>query len=86
MQQEAQIKMQLMEQEFQYNMQLAQARVGQERDREQFIEDRKDKRTKLQATQQSDLINQRQNDLLPTNFEAPDAGGLGFGVDQFEPQ
>jgi len=86
MQTEALIKKELMQLEFQYNMQLAQAKIGQDKEKEQFIEDRKDKRTKLQATQQSELINQRQNDLLPTNFEAPDAGGLGFGVDQFEPQ
>jgi hypothetical protein len=33
-------------------------------------EDRKDERTKLQATQQSELINQRQNDLPPKNFES----------------
>ena len=37
--------------------------------KEQEIEDRKDKRTRIQATQQSQMINQRQNDLLPTNFE-----------------
>jgi hypothetical protein len=87
MQQEAQIKMQLMEQEFQYNMQLAQARVGQEREREQFIEDRKDKRTKIQATQQSELIDQRKNDLLPKDFESAGFDNLGgFGLEQFEPR
>ena len=39
--------------------------------REKEIEDRKDKRTKLQATQQSQMISQRQNDLAPTDFESP---------------
>jgi hypothetical protein len=38
--------------------------------KEAQIEDRKDKRTEMQATQQSKLISQRQNDLPPTNFEA----------------
>ena len=32
-------------------------------------EDRKDQRTEMQATQQSELIDQRKNDLLPKNFE-----------------
>jgi len=87
MQQEAQIKMQLMDREFEYNMQLAKAKVGQEQAKEQFIEDRKDKRTKLQATQQSELIDQRKNDLLPKNFESAGNDNLGgFGLEQFEPR
>jgi hypothetical protein len=32
-------------------------------------EDRKDQRTKIQATQQSELIEQRKNNTLPKNFE-----------------
>ena len=50
--------------------------------KEQYIEDRKDKRTKLHATQQSELIDQRKNDLLPKDFENPDNLG-GFGMEQF---
>ena len=69
MQEEAQIKRQLMEIEFGYNMQLAQATTQRQTSREAEIEDRKDNRTKLQATQQSQMIDQRQNDLLPTDFE-----------------
>ena len=50
-------------------------------------EDRKDDRTKLQATQQSQLISQRQNDELPTDFESAGNDSLGgFNLDQFEPQ
>ena len=37
--------------------------------KEADIEDRKDKRTRIQATQQSKMIDQRKNDLLPTDFE-----------------
>jgi hypothetical protein len=37
--------------------------------KEKMIEDRKDERTRIQATQQSQLIDQRKNDLLPTDFE-----------------
>ena len=68
-------------------LQLAQAKLGREKEKEQFIEDRKDKRTKIQATQQSKMIEQRQNDLLPTDFESAGNDNLGgFGLEQFTPQ
>ncbi len=87
MEQEALIKKQLMAEEFQYQLQLAQAKINTDRQKEQFIEDRKDKRTKIQATQQSKMIEQRQNDLLPTDFESAGMDNLGgFGLEQFEPQ
>ena len=69
MEQEAIIKKQLMEQKFEYDMQLTQADIKVTSSREKEIEDRKDKRTKLQATQQSKMISQRQNDSAPTDFE-----------------
>ena len=37
-----------------------------------MIEDRKDKRSKIEATQQSELISQRQNDSLPIDFTESD--------------
>jgi len=84
MEQEALIKKQLMAEEFQYSLQLAQAQIGRDKQKEQFIEDRKDKRTKIQATQQSKMIEQRQNDLLPTDFESTGNDNLGgFGLEQF---
>ena len=87
MEQEALIKKQLMAEEFNYQLQLAQAKVGRDKEKEQFIEDRKDKRTKIQATQQSKMIEQRQNDLLPTDFESAGNDNLGgFGLEQFMPQ
>ena len=87
MEQEALIKKQLMAEEFQYNLQLAQAKISRDKEKEQFIEDRKDKRTKIQATQQSQMIEQRQNDLLPTDFESAGNDNLGgFGLEQFTPQ
>ncbi len=95
---EAELKKQLMEQEFQYNMQLAKAKLSREKEKEQFIEDRKDQRTKIEGTQQSQMIDQRKNNLLPMDFETPtpeapdsfesmgnDSLG-GFGMDQFVPQ
>ena len=87
MEQEALIKKQLMAEEFQYSLQLAQAQIDRDKQKEQFIEDRKDKRTKIQATQQSKMIEQRQNDLLPTDFESAGNDNLGgFGLEQFTPQ
>ena len=69
MQTENQLKLQLMAQEFEYDMKLKQMDVDTNTKKEAQIEDRKDKRTEMQATQQSKLISQRQNDLPPTNFE-----------------
>ena len=87
LQTEAEIKKQLMAEEFNYQMQLAQVRAQAERDKEKEIEDRKDERTRIQATQQSELIAQRQNDELPKNFESAGFDTLGgFGLEQFEPR
>ena len=87
MEREAQIKQQLMELEFNFNMQLAKAQGQAKRDTEAFKEDRKDERTKIQATQQSELIDQRKNDLLPKNFESAGSDTLGgFGLEQFMPR
>ena len=86
MQTEAQIKRELMAEEFQYNIQLAQAQIGAAQAKEQEIEDRKDKRIKMQGTQQSELINQRQTDGLPKDFESSGNDVLGvFGLEQFGP-
>ena len=87
MQTEAQIKRELMAEEFNYQMQLAQIRANAEAGKIAEVEDRKDKRTKIQATQQSELINQRQNDLLPKDFESQGNDGLGgFNLEQFTPR
>jgi len=84
---EAQIKQMLMEQEFGYNLQLAQAKVNAEATREKEIEDRKDKRARIIGTQQSQMISQRQNDELPKDFESAGNDALGgFGLEQFEPR
>ena len=87
MEREAQIKQQLMELEFNYNMQLTQAQGQSKKSQEEFKEDRKDERTKIQATQQSELIDQRKNDLLPKNFESAGNDTMGgFGLEQFGPK
>ena len=87
MQTEAQIKRELMAEEFNYQMQLAQIKANAEAGKIAEVEDRKDKRTKIQATQQSELINQRQNDLLPKDFESQGNDTLGgFNLEQFAPR
>ena len=84
MQAEAEIKRGLMAEEFGYQMKLAQVKANSEGSKEKEIEDRKDERTKIQATQQSELISQRQNDSLPTNFESSGNDTLGgFGLENF---
>jgi len=69
MEMKAQLDMKALEMRYQFDMQLKQMDVSRVKEREQFIEDRKDNRTKLQATQQSAMIQQRQQELLPTDFE-----------------
>ena len=87
MEQEALIKKQLMAEEFGYQMQLAQMHAKSATQKEQEIEDRKDKRVRIQGTQQSELIDQRQNDLLPKDFESSGNDNLdGFGLEQFGPR
>jgi len=66
---ESQIKRELMDLEFNYNMQLGEQKIIQENKKEQEIENRKDKRTKIVGTQQSAMIDQKKNDLTPIDFE-----------------
>ena len=66
---EAQVKKDLMELEFNYNMQLGQQKVNTVASREKEIEERKDKRTRIVGTQQSMIANQKQRELDPIDFE-----------------
>jgi hypothetical protein len=86
--QEAEIKSQLMQQEFQYNMQLRQMDTQIVMDKEKEKEDRKDERTRIQASQQSELIDQRKKEKPPKNFESTGNDILrgDFGLGQFEPR
>jgi len=68
-----------MQQKFEYDMQLKQLEIQAIQQKESSIEDRKDKRSKMEATQQSEMISQRQNDSLPKDFEnEPDMGMQAF--------
>ena len=69
MQVASQIKQQEMQVQFDFDKQLKEMEVDQMIQREKYIEDRKDNRTKLEGTQQSKMIDQRKFDLLPTNFQ-----------------
>ena len=79
LQQEMMLKKELMEQEFNFNMQLRQMEVNAVDKKETQKEDRKDERTKIQATQQSEMIDQRNNGKAPKNFES--AGNDSIGGD-----
>jgi RecA/RadA recombinase len=88
MQQEAMLKKELMNHEFQLNMQIKQMETEILKEREKQKEDRKDERTKIQATQQSELIDQRKKESPPKNFESSgnDIMGGGFGLNAFDPR
>tara|TARA_R110002020_G_scaffold96889_1_gene231512 strand:+ start:14781 stop:17198 length:2418 start_codon:yes stop_codon:yes gene_type:complete len=83
MEKEAQIKRELMQVKHEFDMKLAQLDVEARTMKEQEIEDRKDKRTKIQATQQSEMISQRKNDTMPVDFENNEQLPGGFDLDAF---
>ena len=74
--------------EFQMNMQLKGVEADAYKNRESFKEDRKDKRSKMEASQQSELIDQRKNNLPPKNFESAGNDILSgdFDLGSFEPK
>ena len=87
MEREAQLKKELMQLEFEMNMQLKQKEVEASTQKEKQKEDRKDERTKIQATQQSEMIEQRKQGTTPKNFESAGFDNLGgFDLEQFEPR
>tara|TARA_X000000368_G_scaffold417025_1_gene412308 strand:+ start:506 stop:2929 length:2424 start_codon:yes stop_codon:yes gene_type:complete len=84
---EAAIKKELMLHEFQLNVKLKEMDLNVINDKEKYKEDRKDDRTKIQASQQSELIEQRKNNTPPKNFESAGFDNLGgFGLEQFDPR
>jgi len=88
MMQEVAHKKELMELEFQMNMRLKGVEVDGVKTREKEKEDRKDERTKIQATQQSEMIEQRNSGKPPKNFESSgnDILGGGFDLGVFDPR
>jgi hypothetical protein len=74
---EALIKKELMAQEFQYNMQLKQLETQAKSATQLLSENRKDDRTRMQATQQSAMIDQKENQKPAQNFESSGNDVLG---------
>ena len=69
MQIQSELEMQKMQKRFEFDLQLKQMEVQATTRKEQEIENRKDKRIKMEGTQQSKMITQRQNDGPSINFE-----------------
>ena len=65
-----------MQLEFQYAMQLKQLEAKTKNAGQLLQENRKDERTKIQATQQSEMIDQKENQKPSQDFQNP-SGGLG---------
>ena len=84
---ESVIKKDLMDHEFRINMALEQGKTS-DFAKERFKEDRKDERTKIQASQQSELIDQRNTGKPPKRFESAGNDILSgdFDLGAFEPR
>jgi hypothetical protein len=76
------VKKQLMADEFNYKLQIAGIDAQSQNQKIKAIEDRKDARTKMQGTQQSQLIDQKKNDSAPKDFESDfdNLSSLGTGL------
>ena len=83
---EAQLKAQLMDQEFRYNLQLQGMTEGALANRETSRENAKKDRISQQNSEQSQLINQRKNNLPPKNFESNEDSLDGFDLSEFSPR
>ena len=81
-------KKELMALEFQYNMQLKGIETAGQEGKEKEKEDRKDERTRIQASQQSEMIEQRNTGKPPKNFESAGNDILSgdFDLGAFDPR
>ena len=71
---------QLMQMEFQFNMRLKQLEAKTKTETQILAENRKDNRTRIQATQQSAMIDQKENKKPSQNFESGQDGPLSSGI------
>lgn len=83
---EADLKSRLMQQEFELNLQLRAMDAQQLTSREDKREKAKSQRISQQNTEQSQLINQRKNNLPPKNFESNEDSLDGFDLAEFNPR
>ena len=88
LQSEAMLKKELMNHEFQINMKLKEMEIESLKQKETTKEDRKDERTRIQASQQSELIDQRKTGKPPKKFESTSNDILSgdFDLGMFEPR
>ena len=88
MQQEKELKKELMKYEFDLNIALKDKEGEVFTSREKYKKDRKDERTRIQASQQSKLIEQRKDNKGEQEFESAgnDTMGSGFNLEVFEPR
>jgi hypothetical protein len=83
---EGEIKKQLITMQFEFDKQLKAMDLQKMEQKEADIEDRKDKRTQMQATQQSKMIQQRQTDGTPIDFEDDTDANVANLMQQFVPK
>ncbi len=86
MERQAELKKVLMKEEFMYQMQLKGVELNELREREAARENAKSDRISRQNTEQSKLIQQRQEKLPPINFESNEDSLDGFDLAEFEPR
>ena len=82
------LKKELMNHEFQINMRLREMELEALKQKDSNKEDRKDERTRIQASQQSELIDQRKTGKPPKKFESTSNDILSgdFDLGMFEPR
>jgi hypothetical protein len=88
LQNEKELKKELMKYEFDLNMAIKDKEAEAFTNKEKYKEDRKDERTRIQASQQSQLIEQRKDRKGEQAFESAgnDTMGSGFNLEMFEPR
>ncbi len=88
LQKEKELKKELMQFEFQLNQMTLEKENSVLDKKEKYKEDRKDERTRIQASQQSELIEQRKDKKGAQQFESAgnDTMGSGFNMEAFEPK
>ena len=88
MMQEVASKKELMHLEFKMNLKLKEAESSGKRSEEVLRENRKDDRSRMEATQQGEIKYRSQTNQVPKNFESAgnDVIGGGFNLDSTDPR
>ena len=84
LQEEMNAKKELMQMEFDLNMKLKELEGRTATERDNVKENRKDDRTKIQASQQSELIDQRNSGKPPKNFESAGNDNIGGALNMVD--